>query len=518
MAVDQKSDTERLHELGYAQELSRRMGTFSNFAISFSIISILAGAITTYWLGMNAGGPLAITLSWVIVGVFATVIGASMGEICSTYPTAGGLYYWSAKLAKSNAPAWSWFTGWINLIGQIAITASIDYALATFIGFFIQLYDADFELSATNIFVIYCIVLVVHGLLNTFGVRLVALLSDISVWWHVIGVAIIFGFLVFVPDDHQDVSFLFESKNLTGWSFPMSGLYVFGIGILLAQYTITGFDASAHVSEETHDATRGPSKAIVRSIYVSAIAAFFLNAAMTLAIPTDEGAYDNIALGFLTAGPQIFVEAIGGSGAKFLLFISIVGQIFCGMASVTANSRMIYAFSRDGAIPGHKRWHTINPKTRTPTNSVWLAVVAAAILGSSSLIQNDGYSVAFFAIVSIGTVGLYISYAIPIWLRLHNDDFQQGDWNLGKNAKIAGWVSIVWIAIITLLFFAPPFYPWDTLNTFNWSGPLMLIAVGLVAIWWKVSAKKWFKGPQVQGTAEELLAIERDLEAAAGGG
>ena len=123
------------------------MGTFSNFAISFSIISILAGAITTFYLGMQAGGPLAITFSWVIVGIFATIIGASMGEICSTYPTAGGLYYWSAKLAKTNAPAWSWFTGWINLIGQVAITASIDYALATFIGFFITLYDADFTLD-----------------------------------------------------------------------------------------------------------------------------------------------------------------------------------------------------------------------------------------------------------------------------------------------------------------------------------------------------------------------------------
>ena len=201
-----KTDTERLNELGYAQELSRGMGTFSNFAISFSIISILAGAITTFYLGMQAGGPLAITFSWIIIGVFATIIAASMGEICSTYPTAGGLYYWSAKLAKTNAPAWSWFTGWINLIGQVAITASIDYALATFIGFFITLYDADFTLTAQKIFVIYLGVLILHGVLNTFGVRLVALLSDISVWWHVFGAAIIFLFLIIVPGEHQSTS------------------------------------------------------------------------------------------------------------------------------------------------------------------------------------------------------------------------------------------------------------------------------------------------------------------------
>lgn len=510
-----KTDTERLNELGYAQELSRGMGTFSNFAISFSIISILAGAITTFYLGMQAGGPLAITFSWIIVGVFATIIAASMGEICSTYPTAGGLYYWSAKLAKTNAPAWSWFTGWINLIGQVAITASIDYALATFIGFFITLYDADFTLTAQKIFVIYLGVLILHGVLNTFGVRLVALLSDISVWWHVFGAAIIFLFLIIVPGEHQSASFLFESKNLTGWAFPGVGLYVFGIGMLLAQYTITGFDASAHVSEETRDATTGPPVAMIRAVYVSAIAALFLNVAMLLAIP--DGTYDDIAFLGLTAGPQIFVEAIGGAGAKLLVFIAIVGQIFCGMASVTANSRMIYAFSRDGAVPGHKHWHKINPKTRTPTNSVWLAVVLAALLGVSSLIQNEGYSVAFFAIVGMGTVGLYVSYAIPIWLRLHNDDFEQGDWNLGRRSKVAGWISVVWIAIISVLFFCPVYYPWDTLNTFNWSGPVTLGLIALVAIWWKVSANKWFKGPQVQGTPEELKAIEADLEAAAGG-
>jgi amino acid transporter len=514
--VATKSDSDRLNELGYAQELNRRMGTFSNFAISFSIISILAGAITTYWLGMQAGGPLAITLSWVIVGIFATMIGASMGEICSTYPTAGGLYYWAAKLSKpERAPVNSWFTGWLNLIGQIAVTASIDYALAVFIAFFIQMFNADFAITARWIFFIYCGVLILHGLLNTFGVRLVAILSDISVWWHVVGVAIIFGVLLIAPDHHQPVSFLFESKNLTGWSGPFAGIYVFSLGLLLAQYTITGFDASAHVSEETHDAQVGPPKAIVRAIYISAIAAFFLNAAMTLALPDGDEAYNEIALLGITAGPQVFVVALGDALAKTLVFIAIVGQIFCGMASVTANSRMIYAFSRDGAVPGHRRWHKINPKTRTPTNSIWLAVVAAAILGASSLIQNDGYSVAFFAIVGIGTVGLYLSYGIPIFLRLRNKEFEQGPWNLGRWSKLIGWISVIWIVIISLLFFAPVFYPWDTLNTFNWSGPVVIGSIVIVGIWWRLSAHKWFTGPKVQGTPEELKAIEADLEAAA---
>src|SRR5262245_55344205 len=397
--------------MGYAQELRRRLSWFSNFAISFSIISVLAGGWTSYWLGMTAGGPLVITTGWIIVGFFVLLVGMSMGEICSAMPTAGGLYYWSAKLAKRRGPMWSWYTGWFNLLGQIGVIASVDYALSVFITYFINLYT-DFTVNARNIFIVFLIVLAVHGLLNTFGVNLVRILGDISVWWHVVGVVIIFGMLMIIPDNREGMGFVLESKNLTGWSGPFAGIYVFMIGLLLAQYTITGYDASAHVSEETYGAATSAPKAIVRSIYISAIAAFFMNLAMTQAIP--KGSYDDIAILGITAAPQLMVDAVGGAGAKFLILISIVGQFFCGMASVTANSRMIYAFSRDGALPGSKHWHKINPKTRTPTNSVWLGVALSAIVGALSLIQNDGYSVAFFALTGICVIGLYISYVIPI--------------------------------------------------------------------------------------------------------
>ena len=511
-----EQDRQRLHELGYAQELKRGMGWFSNFAVSFTIISILTGGITTFYLGMLAGGPRAITFSWIIVGFFTLLVGLSMAEICSAYPTAGGLYYWSAKLAKKNAPAWSWFTGWFNLVGQIAITASIDFGLATVIGFLISTYVSDFRPTAAWVLFIYAIVLLIHGLLNTFSVKLVALFNDISVWWHVAGVAIIVGFLVFLPSQHQSADFIFESKNLTGWSGTFAPFYVFFIGLLLAQYTITGFDASAHMTEETHEAHVSGSKAIVRAIYISAVAGLILNLAMLYAIP--KGQYDALAALGLTAGFQLFISAIGPAGGKFLILVSIVAQLFCGMASVTANSRMIYAFSRDGAVPGHRLWHRINPKTRTPTNSVWLAVVAAFLLGIPSLLQNKGYSVAFFAIVSIGTVGLYVAYIIPVYLRLRNSDFVQGRWNLHGWSKPIGWAAVVWVIFVSLLFFSPAFYPWDDfssegINNVNWAGPAMAFVIGVVALWWLVSARKWFKGPVVQGTPEELLAIERELAA-----
>jgi amino acid transporter len=496
-------------------------------------------------LGMVTGGPMVITLGWIIVGFFALLVGMAMGEICSAYPTAGGLYYWSAKLARKNGARWSWFTGWFNLLGQVGVIASVDYALAVFIAYFIRMFDDSYRLTVLGIFFIFLLVLIAHGLLNTFGVQVVKILGDISVWWHVAGVVIIFLILMIAPNNTRGLGSVFDKAppGLTGWNGGVFiSVYLFGLGLLLAQYTITGFDASAHVSEETVGARTEAPKAIVRAIYVSAIAAFFLNLAMTQAIPNDPDAYGAIAFGdggdpfFINAAPRLISTAVGLGTAKFLVFICIVAQFFCGMASVTANSRMIYAFSRDGALPGSKYWHKINPKTRTPTNSIWLGVVLSAIVGATSLyVRGSGvgrYSTAFFAMTGICVIGLYIAYAIPIYLRLTNPDFQTGPWHLKGYHKLVGWTALVWIALITVLFFAPLFWPFWPIwgdknlisddgagtvffkqNNFNFTGPLIILSFLGMWLYWRLSARKWFTGPRVQGTKEELMAIERELDA-----
>jgi amino acid transporter len=544
------ADRDQLHELGYAQELHRGLSTFSNFAISFSIISILAGGMTAFWLGLVTGGPRVITLGWIIVGFFALLVGMAMGEICSAYPTAGGLYYWSAKLAKKNGPRWSWFTGWFNLLGQIGVIASVDYALAVFIAYFIRMFDDGYRLTVNGIFVIFIIVLVAHGLLNTFRVDLVRVLGDISVWWHIIGVVIIASVLFIAPTNTRGIGAAFDDDHfaLAGWKGGMMiTAYLFALGLLLAQYTITGFDASAHVSEETVGARTEAPKAIVRSIYISAIAALILNLSMIAALPKrgkeGDALYATITFGdardpfLINAAPRLISSAVGTGMAKFLVFICIVGQFFCGMASVTANSRMIYAFSRDGALPGSKYWHRINPKTRTPTNSVWLGVTLSAIVGASSLyVRGTGagrYSTAFFAMTGICVIGLYIAYGIPIFLRLTNPDFKPGPWNLKGKHKLVGWTALAWIGFITILFFSPLFWPFWPIwgsgneikefasegnsyfrqNNFNFTGPLIILSALAFGLYWHFSGKKWFTGPKVQGTKEELLAIERELDA-----
>src|SRR6202163_4316779 len=209
MSVQAKEpDVELLHRMGYAQELRRRMSTFSNFAVSFTIISILSGCLTLYGYGMNTGGPIDMNIGWPVVGVQVLMVGLAMAEVCSSFPTAGGLYYWSAKLGGKNAAGWSWFTGWFNLLGQVAVTAGIDFGLALFAD---ALLNALFQYPnpPRSIVLLYGAVLFIHGLLNTFGVGLVALLNDISVWWHLTGVLIIVAVLFFVPAHHQSASFVF---------------------------------------------------------------------------------------------------------------------------------------------------------------------------------------------------------------------------------------------------------------------------------------------------------------------
>lgn len=501
LASDQ-SDVKRLHELGYAQELKRRMTAFSNFAVSFTIISILSGCLTLYGFGLNTGGPAAMTLGWPIVGILVTLVGLAMAEVCSSYPTAGGLYFWSAKLARRNPAAWSWFTGWFNLLGQIAVTAGIDFGLASFIGAFLNL-TLGIAPTPPLIILIYGVVLVAHALLNTFGIRLVALLNDISVWWHVIGVIVIVAAVMIGAPRLQSPTWVFtEFVNNTGFS---SGLYVFLLGLLVAQYTFTGYDASAHMTEETVNAAVAGPKGIVNSILMSLVAGWVLLIGITFAIQD----YDAVLTSATGVPPvQIFLDSVGPTGGILLLLIVIGAQFFCGMASVTANSRMLYAFARDGAVPGSRLWHSINPKTRTPTNSIWFCTIFAFILGLPYLWNTTAYA----AVTSIAVIGLYISYVIPIFLRLRaGESFQRGPWHLGRWSYIVGWIAVLWVVFIGILFSLPQVNPITPL-TFNYAPIAVIVVLVFAGGWWLLSARNWFTGPKVQGTPEELAAMERELE------
>jgi len=476
-------DARRLQELGYTQELHRGMSGFSNFAVSFSIISILAGCITTYYLAMDAGGPVVISIGWPLVGLFVLCVALAMAEVCSTFPTAGGLYFWAGRLARRNKRVWAWYVGWFNFLGEVAVTAAIDYGAAiTWMALLNLVFGAS--VTQTTTFVAFLVIILLHGLLNTFGVNVVRLLSDVSAWWHLAGVAVIVAILWFVPDQHQSLSWTFtEYKNATGFSSPV---YVFMVGLLMAQYTYTGYDASAHVAEETRSASTEAPKGIVRSVWVSILAGWVLLVSVTAAIQ-NYGAERNSDTGLPPA--QIFIDAAGHDLGVLMLFIAAVAQFFCGMASVTANSRMSFAFSRDNALPGSRLWKQVNHRTGTPTNSIWFCVFWSVVLTLPALWSLTAY----FAVTSIAVIGLYIAYVTPVFLRRVNPDFERGPWHLGRWSAAIGWIAVVWVVFIVVLFMLPQYAPGSFGDaTFNYAPIAVAVVLLFATLTWFVGGRKHF--------------------------
>lgn len=515
------ADEQRLAELGYKQELHRGWSSFSNFAISFSIISVLAGCFTTYGQALKNGGPIAISIAWPIISVLILFVAFSMSELASAFPTAGGIYYWASKLGGAG---WGWFTGWFNLIGLVAVVASVVYVSATFLMFLLGLYNvhfifnfakaasfSDVHYSAHVNFALFGVIIIAHGLINVFSSHLVSLFNNISVWWHVIGVAVIVVLLIAVPSHHASFSYVFGHRaNVSGFSGHMYWFYVLPLGFLLTMYTITGYDASAHVSEETHGSEHSAPKGVWRSVFYSAVIGWIVLLAITFAIQKSKEA-QILESGFPAIA--IFESALSSAAAKAVILISTIGQLFCGMACVTSASRMTFAFSRDGAVPGHNLWRRLG-KNRTPTWSVFFVCLFAMIITVPAYFPNKlGTPVAFLAVTSISVIGLYIAYTIPVFLRWRmGDKFEKGPWTLGQKYKWVNPVAFCWVALCVIIF-CLPFSPAGVFfkHGFEWSAvnyaPLVTIGVMLaVTIWYMVSARKSFTGPI--RTIDELNAEE----------
>ncbi len=531
-----EQDIKRLHGMGYAQELFRTMGGFSNFAVSFTIISVLSGCLTLFYTGITTAGFAAGSIGWPLVTVFVLIVALGMAELASAYPTAGGLYYWSSKLG---GPGWGWFTGWFNLIGQVAVTAGIDYGLAVSIDVLLNAWFPAFPAKLGSVLAIdpatqwatlgiYALVLILHAILNIFGVRLVALLNDISVWWHIVGVILIGGGVVVAaligqqfggatftthvaaaPLNAAGTLFHVDAKyNATG--FPT--WYAFLLGLLLAQYTYTGYDASAHMTEETVGAATRAPWGIVMSVAVSAFAGYAVLMGLLAAAPdlSQSAGYINPVL-------YILESRLGYILGTLFFAVAVGAQFFCGMSSITTNSRMIYAFSRDGAVPFSDLWHRLD-SGRTPRNAIIFAAVGAFILAIPTVVNFAAY----VAITSIAVIGLYISYVLPILLRLLVKNFQRGPWHLGRWSKPIGIIAVVWVVFISILFMLPTARP-ITAVTFNYTPVVVLGTLLILVIWWLVSVRYWFKGPQIQESVSELAESSSDetsgsaLEGAAGG-
>lgn len=490
-------DAKRLAELGYRQQFDRRWTGFSNFAISFSIISILSGCFTTFGQAWNNGGPIAISIGWPIIAALILVIGLCMSELVSAMPTSGGIYYWSFKLGK---PVHGWLTGWLNLAGLVAVIAGVDYGFATFFVTTMNLYSTWWDpTNLSLVFVVFAITVAIHIFLNVFGARIIHFLQTINVYWHVVGVAAIVLILVFIPDSHQSASFVFgERINNSGFSSSMYWFYVLPLGFLLTQYTITGFDASAHVSEETGGASKAAAQGLWRSIFFSGVGGWILLLSLLFAATNVDAI--NEAFGF---SPSVLLSSLPLGWVKAILIISCVGQFFCGMSCVTAASRMLFAFSRDRAVPGHGAWARLDGN-KNPTNAAVAVGVAAIALTLPALWAPEGtvVPVAFFAVTSVTVIGLFLSFLIPIYLRWRvGDRFVQGPWNLGRKWKWMCPIAVIEIVLVSIVFILPTNpggVPWDPsfdLTLVQYSPIAIAIVIGGAMLWWVLSARRWFTGP-----------------------
>ncbi|KAF3792360.1 Amino-acid permease BAT1-like protein [Nymphaea thermarum] len=476
------AEESRLMELGYKQELKRDLSMFSNFAFSFSIISALTGITTLYNTGLKFGGPVALTYGWFIAGFFTMFVGLSMAEICSAYPTSGGLYYWSARLSgKEWAPFASWLTGWFNIVGQWAGTASVDFSLAQLLGVIILLSTGGangggYQASKYVIIGFHGGILLTHAILNSLPISILVLMVLIPS----------------VAPEKASLGFVFTHFNADNNVGIQNKMYIFVLGLLMSQYTLTGYDASANMTEETKDADKNGPRGIIMSIGISLIVGwgYLLGITVTVTNISYLLSSENDAGGYAVA--EIFYLAFKhryGSGVGGILCLAViaVAVFFCGMALVTSNSRTTYAFSRDGGMPFSSLWLKVN-RQDVPTNAIWLAVsVAFCMALTPGRVPGNGFRCHRRHLHCICT-----SNSVPVTLA--RKSFIPGPFSLGRYSILVGWVAVLWVATITVLFSLPVAYP-VTKETLNYTpvavGGVLLLAVSS----WILSARQWFKGP-----------------------
>ncbi len=462
-------DSDDLKHLGYAQELLRDMGGFSSFAVSFSVISILTGITQLYGYGLKYGGPLQIIFGWILVSIFTFFVALAMAELASSYPTSGALYHWSSFLGSKRL---GWFTACFNTIGQFAVLAGIDYGLAQFlIGIFAWPTTGFFPI------LLYAFLLFTHAGLNHIGIRVVSWLNNFSAWYHIAVVSLLLGALL-SKGIAQPISFLFKFQSIDPKLPPP---YIMLIGLLLAQWTLAGYDASAHVTEETKNPRKNAPWGIVLAVGISVIFGLIMLIAVTLSIPdlTQVTAMGDDAF------TGILKLRLGESTGRSLAILIAGAMWLCGLGAMTSASRMVYAFARDGGLPYAKFWARVSTRHRVPANAIWGLAALAMLL----VLSVDLYT----AVVSIATIALYISYGLPIFARLSGRfkkiKDEPGPWHLGKLSTSIAFLGLIWICFITIVFVLPP----------NQQAGVVIGAlfISLCLIWF-FQARHKFQGPKFQ--------------------
>jgi amino acid transporter len=376
-------------------------------------------------------------------------------------------------------------TAAMNLVGQVAIVAAIDFGCASELA-------ATLGLAGRAPLYLLAAILASHALVNAFSVRLVAWANDFSATVHILGVIVLVGALLFFGR-FQRISFLAQ----TGFTTRADGSVALGFanGLVLSMFTFTGYDASAHLAEETHDPARRTPWGILTSVAVSAVAGYLLLAAITLAIRDLPAIASD-----KHAALAVMRVALGDGFGRLAMGLALAAMWFCGLSSVTSASRTMYAFSRDRGLPFSPLISRVNPTTRTPLVAIGIATVGPLLLVLGTAPFSDSL---FDAMAKMATMSLYVSYAVPILLGAlarHRGAWKRmGPFRLRRFGVLVAWVAVAWSVVVLFVCSLPP----NQLPAAMLAGAIAL----LTALYFAV-VRKHFEGPRVKLAALEAGSSE----------
>ncbi|KLJ08510.1 hypothetical protein EMPG_16053 [Blastomyces silverae] len=510
MATIQDDDERLLARIGYKQELRREFSKWSTVSYAISILGVLGSVPATFGPPLAAGGPATAVWCWFIGSFMAMCIASSVAELVSAYPTAGGMYFVTKHVVPPNQVAiFSWIQGWCNLLGQTAGVSSVAYTVSQMLlacaSMNSSLEDGEYSYSpnAHQTVLLSIALLCVMGIvcsLNTKSLhRIVLWFAPVNI---IASIAICIALLILTPDK-QSAKWVFT--NVTDGSGWNSKSFSFLLGFISVAWTMTDYDGTTHMSEETHDAAiRGPI-AIQLAILVSGVLGWMLTVTMCFCLSD----LDKI-LASPTGLPaaQIFLNAGGRTGGTIMFSFTILVQFFTGCSAMLADTRMAYAFARDDALPFSKFFAKVNPYTLTPVNAVWFVVFFSICLNCIAI----GSTQTATAIFNITAPALDLSYiAVILAHQIYKNQvlFIEGPFTLGKWGTPLNIISIVWVLFISVVLFFPPTRP-ITPKNMNYAICVAAFIALFSLSWWWLSARRKYTGPR---TKDLLQAVEtEDLE------
>ncbi|RHZ64285.1 putative GABA permease [Aspergillus thermomutatus] len=494
VTVDASADA-ALARMGYKSELPRNLSMMSILGLSFAIMAAPFGLSTTMYITLTDGQSVTIIWGWVLVTLISIAIAASLAEICAVYPTAGGVYYWSAMLStKEWAPMMSFIDGWLTLVGNWTVTLSITFSTGQLILSAISLWNEDFVANAWQTILMFWAVVLVCAVVNIFFSKYLDLINKVCIFWTAASVLIILIVLLTMADNRRDAAFVFGHYDASDSGWP-SG-WAFFVGLLQAAYTLTGYGMVAAMCEEVQNPHREVPKAIVLSVVAAGITGLIYLIPILFVLPTVK---DLLSVASGQPIGLIFKTATGSAGGGFGLLFLILGiAMFAGIGSLTAASRCTYAFARDGAIPGFRIWRKVNKRLDVPVYAILLSAAVDCLLG----LIYFGSTAAFNSFTGVATICLSTSYGLPILISMVRGrrDLKNSTFSLGKFGYAINAVTVCWIVLAVALFCMPVFLP-VTASSMNYASVVFAGFAAISIIWYIVYARKHFTGPPA--SAEE---------------